>query len=232
MLRLRNQAHAACTIYVSSYYTCVRILYMCPHTIYVSAGARHLPTAQRSICSVYYICVLILYVSAYYICVLRSSPSSDCATKHMQRVLYMCPHTIYVSAYYICVLILSAGARQLPTAQRSICSARASHCRYSVYLLYQHKSTKTDTPSASAAIDPTDPLAWNGSPPPPSERDPPPQESSSPEPLSLSSLSQQQRLNLSLATPEPPTAALEPPTAALLKSGYGDDISWEARYIY
>jgi hypothetical protein len=141
--RLRNEAHAACILDVSSYYICVRILYLCPHIIYVSSGARQLPTAQRSTCSVYTRCVLILYmrpdtifVSSFYICVLRSSPTSDCATKRMQRVLYMGPHTLYVSAYYICVLILSSGARQLPTAQRSICSARASYCRYSVYLLY------------------------------------------------------------------------------------------------
>jgi hypothetical protein len=104
--RLRKEAHAACILDVSSYYIRVRILYLCPHIIYVSSGARQLPTAQRSTCSVYTRCVLILYVSGYSICVL---------------ILYMCPQelanyrlrneayaacTIYVSSYFICVRIL------------------------------------------------------------------------------------------------------------------------------
>jgi hypothetical protein len=56
------------TIYVSSYYICVLLLYMCPLTIYVSSYY----TCPLITCVLLlYMCPLTIYVSSYYICVRR-----------------------------------------------------------------------------------------------------------------------------------------------------------------
>jgi hypothetical protein len=97
--------------------TCVLLLYMCPLTIYLSSYyicvRRYLlDNAEELVLWLYYMCPLTIYVSSHYICVLLLymcpltiyvSSYYTCPLITCVLLLYMCPLTIYVSSYYICV---------------------------------------------------------------------------------------------------------------------------------
>ena len=71
-----SPAHCVSAYYVSAYYISVRMLYLCPHTVYLLAC---------------YISVRILYVSAYTMC-----PLTVCV-----RILHMCSHTLCPHTVYV-----------------------------------------------------------------------------------------------------------------------------------